>query len=95
MMGIWPVGTGAHRRVRWRRGSFAQVDQAPIKTHAETYVEMGWLYKESRLLTATTAIQSMAMAAPQTVSPNKPGLVSVEPTLLKTLALRPVVTALN
>jgi hypothetical protein len=41
-MGIWSVGTGAHRRARWRRGSFALVDRAPIKTHAETYVEMDW-----------------------------------------------------
>jgi hypothetical protein len=56
MMGIWSVGTGAHRRARWRRGSFVQVDQAPIKTHAETYVEMGWLYKELPLLTVTMAI---------------------------------------
>ena len=56
MMGTWSVETGAHRRVRWRRGSFAQVEQAPIKTHVETYVEMAWLYKEQALLTVTTAI---------------------------------------
>jgi hypothetical protein len=56
MMGIWSVGMGAHRPARWRRGLFAQVGQAPIKTHAETYVVMGWLYKEQPHLTVTTAI---------------------------------------
>jgi hypothetical protein len=56
MMGIWAVGTGAHRHARWRRSSVAQVGRAPIKTHAETYVEMGWFYKESPLLTVTMAI---------------------------------------
>jgi hypothetical protein len=95
MMGTWSVGTGAHRRAKSRRGSFAQVDRASIKTHAETYVEMDLLFKEAPLLTATTAIQSIAMAAPLTVPLNKPGLVSVEPTQRKILALRPAVTALS
>jgi hypothetical protein len=56
MMGIWSVGTGAHRRARWRRGSFAQVDRAQTETLAETYVVMGWLYKEPPLLTVMMAI---------------------------------------
>jgi hypothetical protein len=46
----------AHQRARWRKGLCAQVDLAPIGTHAETYAEMDWLYKEVPLLTVTTAI---------------------------------------
>jgi hypothetical protein len=46
----------AHRLARWRKGLCAQVDLAPIGTHAETYAEMDWLYKEVPLLTVTTAI---------------------------------------
>ena len=46
----------AHRLARWRKGLCAQEDLTLIGTHAETYAEMDWLYKEVPLLTVTTAI---------------------------------------